>query len=315
MVSKMKLDYVPVPKYEELNYRSFDLYVVQKDLDKIVKAIIIEPFEETLKSREIDEFNFGEFVVKRNIQKQSNISWKNIYNHLLAFLDIRAIDSRRSRIKGLKKFEGVGYCIRFDELLGEIERVKKENTNYFEYPVLGWPRKKKGEKYPREIVFPKRNYSKKTDENAKLCLAAKRFCSGLEKEVKEAYYNNNRDWFRKQTGFIWYKEKKLKEKSILPSADQSPIDRERHVGAGRQIYIILSRKEEPDYNGIVNGLIEDLKKIKKGEVVEHFRNPQNAREFVCITSILNRINLNNIRNDVNFERYFKISGKYIMSPS
>ncbi len=107
----------------------------------------------------------------------------------------------------------------------------------------------------------------------------------------------------------------MKDKCILPSA-RNPIDRERIIGAGRVIYIILSRKEEPNYNKLINDLIKDLKAIKEGSVVDYFRNPQDAREFVCITSILNRINLNNIRSDVNlFNQYFKSSGRYIMSPS
>lgn len=313
---KMELEYRPIPKEGELSYRNFDFYVIQKDLDEIVRAIIIGPFEEKLKSMERAEFNFGTFVVKRSIQKQTNLSWKKVYSHLLTFLDIRAIDSRRSRIKGLRKVEGVGYCIRFDELFEEIERAKKESTNISEYPVLNWPRKKKGEKFPRKIQFPRRNYSKKTEENAKICLQAKRFCSGLEKEVKDAYYFNNRAWFKEQTGFVWYKERRMKDKSILPSKDESPVDRERDLGdTGRKIYIILSRKEDPDYARIINDLIEDLEKIKKGQVVEHFRNPQDVRDFVCITSILNRIDLNNIKKENNlFKKYFKVSGKYIISP-
>ena len=87
------------------------------------------------------------------------------------------------------------------------------------------------------------------------------------------------------------------------------------IGAGRHIYIVLSRKDEPVYDKIVNGLIKDLERVKDGEVVDYIRNPQDARDFVCITSLLKRIDLDIIKEDKSlFKQHFNVSGKYVISP-
>lgn len=280
--------------------RDFDLYMNQPKWASVAKKFAIEPLENSMKEKDKEEFDFGKFKVTRKMQKRTSTSWQGIYNSLLEFLRIRASDSRELDMPGLNQFEGIGYCILTDELKKAIEAVTKQNTSKLEFPQLYWPKAK--EEYAREIVLPEVNYRKITPENARIVLTAKRFCSGLEKEVVEAFKQANQNWFEQETSYS------IKN---LPVKDDSPIRKIRRIARGKPIFIQLVREEEPEYKEIIGRLLAELDDLENGVILENCKTRREKEGlYVNIKNIQDRLSRERLEKDA----LIKTSGRYEIVP-
>ncbi len=286
-IEEIVLSYKPIEVVEMLTEEMFSLYLQQPSLAKIAEAVAIEPFEEAVKKSRKDEFEFGDFVIKKTPRSRSDSRWKEIYNKLQTFIEIRADDSRAKTMesKTLRQFNGIGYCISVDEVLNEIEKRIDEYTSKSSWMQVDWPRKKKDEEYPKTIQIPQRDYSLLNEENARIVLRAKRFCSGIEKEVVEAYKKSNKIWFEKETGY--------NDDDKIPKKEESPVKKLRRIGDNRYILINLVREDVPDYKGIIATLKDELASIKNKELRlwESYRTAVDGEMiFVNIKKLAERVN-------------------------
>ncbi len=280
--------------------RDFDLYMNQPKWASVARKFAIEPLENAMKEKDREEFDFGKFKVTRKMQKRTSTSWQDTYNSLLEFLRIRASDSRELDMPGLKQFEGVGYCILTDELKKAIELLTKQSTSKSEFPQLYWPRAK--EEYAREIALPEVDYRKITPENARIVLSAKRFCSGLEKEVVEAFKQANQNWFEQETSYGM---------ENLPAKDDSPIRKIRRIARGKPIFIQLVREEEPEYKEIIARVLAELGDLENEVALESYKT-RREREgvYVNIKNIQDRLSRERLEKD----SLVKTSGRYEIVP-
>lgn len=307
-MESIELSYLPFKTDEQGNIdeKNYTRYLTQPSLIKIVEEMVISPFEESLKRRNKTEFEFSDFTVKRSIQKRKNTSWKKVYTSLLSFLTIRAQDSRAYETEEFRHFDGIGYCISIDELEKETRNRIEQQTSISEFPILYWPRRKKGERI-RDIIIPDTDFRKINTENARICLSAKRFCKSLEEEVITAYKNANSSWMEKETGY---------SKEKIPPRELSPIRRTRKIARGKYIFILHAREETPLYRDIITSLLSDLAHIKNGETLRAYKQTRFRRKrFVNITSILNRISIENIyENPELFEKFIRLESRYEITP-
>ena len=140
---QIKLSYQPLKlRGGNISENDFDLYISQPRWGAVAKKMAIEPLEDAMKNKDIEEFNFKDFTVKRKIQSKSTTSWQKAYDTLIEFLNIRADDSRAYNMDGLKEFPGIGYCISSYDLKKAIAGFVKDNTSHSEFAKLYWPNKK-----------------------------------------------------------------------------------------------------------------------------------------------------------------------------
>jgi len=295
------LSYKPIAiKSEKINKEEFLSYLKALSDYTTLTAVVIDPLENAMKESKKEEFTSDNIKVKKQKRIKKSIKWKNVVFSLKEFLKIRAEDSRTKKIKELKYFDGLGYCIEKEELLAKIENEKEKNTSEEEVTRLIWPMKNK-EDYPKNIVIPSLDYSKINKEKISIGLKAKSFRKGLEKKVIKAYKTRNKLWLKEQTGFSYLTKKQddlesiaLPEKSIFRSY---VVDETIIIG----VYLIL--KKEPDYKKAIHLLEEELKKSEKLKWYKTKTDKGNV--FINIRNIEKRL-----------EEFLKPKeyGKYIISP-
>ena len=246
---EIKLQYQPLRLIGgKVSEKDFDLYISQPRWASVAKKMAIEPLEESMKDSDREEFTAGDLIVKRKIGKRDVTSWKNVYDSVVSFLNLRAQDGRDFNMDGLKQFDGQGYCILSTDLNKFIGRQAQENTSSSTFPQLFWPRKKKDEAYPTQIVLPDKDYSKITPDNMRIVQKAKGFCSGLDAEVTKAFKEANKEWFEQETGY---------DMKNLPK-DDSPVKRVRMIAGGKPVIVQLVREQVPEYKEVIGMLQTEI---------------------------------------------------------
>ena len=287
----VELEYKPLKIDDQGNIgeRDYELYLTQPSLAKVAKELVISPLEEAMKNDGRDVFKFSTFKVSVSQQNKTNVSWEVIHSRLSNFLDIRSQDARDEKESDdFRKFEGVGYCIAVDSLEDEIRKLVRYSTSSSRYQQLYWPKRKEDE-FVRELIIPDSNFSEIKEENARLCLAAKRFVSSLKEEICEAYDSAMSGWMTRETGC---------DKDNIPPKELSPVKRLRKISRGKYIFISHVREEVPKYQEIINGLINDLADIRSGEAVEGYKYTSlKGRYFVNIGNVINKVSIDKIHED------------------
>lgn len=295
--------YSPV-KGRDITKKDYISYIEGSEDTEVIELGFINPFEEALKKSRRDSFNFSDFQLIKSTQKRTSTSWQGIYSSLIEFLGLRAEDSRVFNMDGVKQFDGIGYCILIPDLKTFIEKKTKENTSKSDGVILNWPKMGKDEAYPREIRLPYAgvDYRIINDDNAKNVLMAKRFCSGLEKEVIKSFKEVNQEWFEEQTGF---------SKDKLPTRDQSPVSIIRDIEDYRCIAISLIRKETPQYKEIISTLSTELQDLENGIAIKGYKVAQTKEGvYINIKNIDERLSEDRLIQD----ELIKIEGSFKIAP-
>ncbi|MBW2999191.1 hypothetical protein KY339_00840 [Candidatus Woesearchaeota archaeon] len=257
-IKEISLHYKPLEIGEEgqLTNGDYKKYIHASGLNSLIANMVIKPFEEALKRSRRKEFDFEQFRVRKSAPKKGSTEWKKVFEKLKAYIDIRADDSRNQKIKGLKRFDGVGYCVSLNSVLSEIEKYVGEHTKPPSSPGLSWPPIRKGEELPHRILIPERDYSEITTESGIIVLKAKRFKSGLEKRVLGEYKKANGLWLKNETGF---------DRENIPKKKESPVTRIREVCPGVYVLVQMVREDKPNYRNAVTTMKEELGKLAEGE--------------------------------------------------
>jgi len=298
----LEFSYKPLNLEKELGKQEY-IENIERGLDKdLIKFWAINPLEDKLKDTNKDEFNFGDQKVTRIVDpKKSSFSAEGTYNSLIEFLKTRADDSREFDMTGLKFLDGVGHCILINDLKNTLTKLTNENTSYKESVSLTWPKGKKGEDLPTNIIIPQVDYSKIIPENLEVVQKAKKFCSGIDKYVLKVFKDANTVWFEEQTGY---------SKDKLPSREQSPIKILRDISGGRYIGISLIRNEKPQYKDILETLTHELDDLANGVALEGFKTTKdNKGVYVNIKNVLNRLQETGLKEDE-----IKTEGSYVIVP-
>lgn len=305
----VELEYKPLGIDEQGNIgeRDYELYLTQPSLAKVAKELVISPLEEAMKSVGRDVFEFPTFKISAAQQSKTSISWEGVHSRLSNFLDIRSQDARDDKESDdFKKFEGVGYCISVGSLEEEIKKLVKYSTSSSRYSQLYWP-KRKPDEFVRELIIPDVDFSKITEENARLCLAAKRFVGSLKKEVCEVYDDAMSGWMTRETGY---------DENNVPSKEKSPVKRLRKISKGKYIFISHVREEAPRYQEIISGLVNDLADIRNGVGAEGYKSTTlKGRYFVNIGNVVNKVSLEKIHEDKKlFNMFFQVKLRCEITP-
>lgn len=238
-----------------LDVLAYDQYVLQSFWPSLLERIVLEPVDRAIKDSGHAEFKFPDFKVRVEPPRRS-ISWSDIYQKLLTFLEIRSDDSRKGVFPDLKYEEGLGYSISIDALLEQMQGLIDDATSISSEPRIVWPPIRKTEEPVRNIIIPNTNYSKIVRETGLVAMQARRFRKGLTDEVINAYKRANEVWLRDKTGY---------DRENIPPEDESPIKRTRHIGDLKYVFITLVREDKHDYSSIIETLLADLRVMKEGE--------------------------------------------------
>jgi len=300
---EIKLSYTPLRLVSgNISENDFDLYINQPKWGSVAKKITIEPFEESMKKEDREEFKLGDLTIRQKRQKKDTTSWQGVYDSLQEFLSVRALDSRAFEMEGLQFFDGLGYCILTKDLKDFVNGNIKENTTHSEFFQLYWPRMKKNENFPNEITLPDVDYNKITPLNASTVLKAKRFCKGLENEVTNAFKSANQEWFENQTGY---------NKEKLPVKDDSPIRKTRMIAGNKPVFIQLVREEVPQYREIVDMLITELTDLESGVALEGYKvRRESGKTYINIKTLQDRFLTNRLEKD----NLINVKGRYEIVP-
>lgn len=257
----------PLNVYQKgtLDVAMYEQYLVQSFWPSQLDMIVLNPLEKALKGSSKSEHDAGDFVVKISEGSSTSTSWKQVYEKLKTFIEIRSGDSRVKGLAKLKYKRGIGYSISIESLLKEIEDRIDEFTSTSTYPLIGWPRSKDSEPPVRDIVIPELAYSEIAPEALRIGLQVRRFNNSLEEEVIKAYKTANKRWIKEATGY---------DRENIPSKEISPVIRFRHVGDLRYITINLVREDKPDYKAVVQKLVAELNALQQGhggEIAELYR--------------------------------------------
>lgn len=299
---EIKLQYQPLRLIGgNMSERDFDLYISQPRWASVVKKVAVEPLEESMKKSDREEFVAGDLKVTRKMQKRTSTSWQGVYNAIASFLSLRAQDGREFDMDGLQQFEGLGYCILSSDLNNFIGREIKRNTSISEFAQLYWPRKKKTEEYPTEVVLPDKDYRKITPENMKIVQTAKGFCGGLDKEVTEAFKQANQQWFEQETGYSM---------EHLPT-DDSPVKRIRMIAGGKPVFVQLVKEEVPEYQQAVDMLKAEIADLAQGVVLEGYKVKTTAKgTYINMKNLSERLEFDSLKT----RKLVKTEGRYEIVP-
>lgn len=298
---EIKLTYQPLRLIGgNVSENDFDLYISQPKWEAVAKKVAIEPLETAMKDQDRAEFNFGEFTVKRKMQKKTNTSWQGVYNSLNEFLNIRSVDGRQFEMDGLKFFDGLGYCILAGDLKGAVNGLMNANTSKSEYPQLYWPRMKKGEEV-RQVVLPDVNYRKITPENARIVAEAKKFVSALEKGVAIAFKDANQKWFESETGY---------SKDNLPVKEDSPMRRLRMLARDKPVFVQLVREDVPQYQEVIDRLLTEIGDMEAGNAINGYKVKRDNGVYINIKTIQERLSMERLEKD----DLIKSKGRYEIVP-
>jgi len=280
----------------------FDLYISQPRWASVAKKVAIEPLETAMKNTDKEEFDAGDFVVKRKMKQGSSTSWKGVYDAAVSFLNLRAQDGRDFDMDGLKQFDGQGYCILSKDLSEFVDREVERNTSRSVSPKLTWPGKKKSETYPTEVVLPDKDYRKITPENLRIVQRAKGFCSGLDKEVSQAFKNANKRWFERETGY---------DMKNLPT-DDSPVKRIRMLAGRKPVIVQLVREEVPEYKEVIGMLQAEISDLEAhGGILEGYKTKATSEgTYINMKNLSERLEFDNLKA----RKLVKTEGRYEIAP-
>ncbi|MFA5174146.1 MAG: hypothetical protein WC438_03115 [Candidatus Pacearchaeota archaeon] len=297
---KIRLSYQPLNiQGSEITEQDYTNYLILPKQAEIARAIAISPFEDKMKESSKDTFDFGDFKVTKKPQQRTITSWEKAYDALLKFLEVRADDSRAYNMDGLGLFDGIGYCILTKDLKDFIEKETKNNSSTSEFPLLYWPRMKKGEEFPHSIIFPEINYSKINPETGQLVLKAKRFASGLEKEVTEPFKEANKQWFEQETEYSMNKLPETSEKI------------EREIAEGKYAFIQLVRENVPRYKEIIETLKAELQDLENNVPLQGYKVARDKKgTYVNIKNVYERLAKERLAKD----NLIKVEGRYEIVP-
>jgi len=299
---EIKLHYQPLRLIGgNVSERDFDLYISQPRWASVAKKMAIEPLETAMKDSDKEEFTAGDLKVTRKMQKRASTSWQGVYDSVLNFLSLRAQDGREFNMDGLQQFDGLGYCILSSDLNDFINREINRNTSRSEFPQLYWPRKKKTEEYPTEVAIPDKDYRKITSDNMRIVQTAKGFCSGLDKEVTEAFKQANQNWFEEETGYSM---------KNLPT-DDSPVKRIRMIAGGKPVFIQLVREEVPEYQQVVDMLKAEIMDLEQGVALEGYKiKTTKEGTYINMKNLQDRLESNSLKE----RKLVKTEGRYEIVP-
>jgi hypothetical protein len=287
----IELAYTPVsPKITEADW---DVYSLDPRKGPVAEIVAIAPFEEAMKSKveasgDKKVFTFGDLKVTGSMQTKPSKSWEKVYSSVMHFLSLRADDSRAFDMDGVKPFDGVGYCILASDVLDFIGKQEDKYAGESTFPQLFWPKTKKDEKLPTEILLPGRDFSRITEENARVVLEAKRFCSGLKALVVDAFKDANKAWYEGET--------KLSLDN-LPEIGED-VRRARKIARGKYVVVNLVREEVPQYAEIISTLRTELTDLAGGNPLEGYRTKaQKEGVYVNIKNVSERLALERLAKE------------------
>ncbi len=300
---EITLSYTPLRlRGGQMSENDFDLYIAQPKWGSFAGKIAIEPLEQSMKEKDKDGFKLGNITVTRKMRSKSSTSWQGVYNSLQEFLGIRAVDGRQFNMDGLKKIDGLGYCILTSDLKKKISEIVTVKTSKSEYPQLYWPKVKKGEEFPTDIVLPDVDYRKITPQNAAIVLKAKRFCSGLEKGVVTAFKDANQKWFEDETGY---------NEDNLPVKDDSPVKRLRMLARNKPVFVQLVREDVLEYQQVIDRVLTEMADLEAGNPINGYKVSREGKNTY--------VNIKNLRDRLEFDRLekddlVKVKGRYEIVP-
>ncbi|MFH1290760.1 MAG: hypothetical protein ABIH92_05110 [Nanoarchaeota archaeon] len=271
-----------------------------------LKKGIINPFEEALLASDREEFNTGEFVIEVNEGRSSpTTKWRNVYDSLSAFLDVRADDSRAATYDGVKFFDGVGYCLRVQDLQNHLGKlIKDETSKPGKTRSLKWPSKKRSEEYPTEVTLPDGSFYRVTRQNGRAVLQAKRVVSGITANVVKPYKAELQRWFEAETGYAPPK--------AIPNEEIGHDERMVEFAKGSYGRVQLVREENPKYKDAIAKIQSSLQDMRDLVTVQQFRstNDDDGTPYVNIKSVRGFLNPESLReNDL-----VEVDSRYNITP-
>ncbi|MBU0907147.1 MAG: hypothetical protein KKD18_05680 [Nanoarchaeota archaeon] len=270
-----------------------------------LKNAVVSPFEEALKKSDREKFDTGEFVIEINEGGSGSTSWAGVYDELTTFLDVRADDSRAASFDGVKYFDGVGYCIRVEDLQKHVDKLVKDKTSEPSGArSLRWPAKDRGKELPTEITLPDGSFYRATRENGKAVLQAKRFISGVDAGVSKPYKAELVRWFNAVTGY--------EPPGKIPDRDLGHDERVVEFGRGSYGEVQLIRQETPDYKAAIAQVREALQDMKDMVAVKQFRSTNDAdgTPYVNIKSLVKFFGDESLKDN----NLIKVGSRYNITP-
>ncbi len=249
MLTEKTFHYTPLPSFsEERSIRAEDYtnYIEQSPIPNLLDALIIDPFQEKLKAEGEKTHTFDQLSIKVFSKPNKSTRWKEVLSAFTTYLTIRADDSRAKDMEGVGYYEGVGYCIRANDLHAQLNNLIKEYTTEGSSLQCAWPSQKKDAEHLRILHVPLRTinqYSHLTKENAKIVLNTRHFKKSLEEEVITAFKDLNKAWHQYET--------KYNDSDNIPKEAESPVTRLYEAGS-HLIITKLVTVPTPDYKEIIH---------------------------------------------------------------
>ncbi len=269
-----------------------------------LKARIISPFEETIKESYLENklaIDDEKLKIKSSTAPPKT-SWKEIYEGVLSFLEIRAEDSRTFSQDEVEYIQGVGYTIKVDSLIERINKLKEEATSKPGLTIeISWPRKEKDDSV-KIVSLPDRDYSKINPENYNSVLQTKRFHADAKKEVIKPFDKELIRWFEINTGY--------KKPDNIPDHSTRHIERTLEIAAGSYIQVQLVREENPKYHEIILNITSKLEAIKEGQASIFKHSKIKQHQFVNINSIKEYLSRENLEK----EDLIAVDSRYCIVP-
>ena len=250
---------------------------------------VIEPFEDSVRQsyleKKLSPFSNEGFKIESS-PKPLSTSWKEVYEGILSFLEIRAEDSRAFSQDEVEYIQGIGYTIKLDSLIERINKLKEEAASKPSLTTkISWPKKEKGE-FARKISLPDRDYSRINVENYHSVLQAKRFCTDAKKEVIDPFKQELIRWFEINTGH--------QRPNNIPDNKTRHVERTIEIASGSYIQVQLVREENPRYIEVISDIISELEKIKEGNTSSLRHSEIKGHQFVNIGSIKEYLSRENL---------------------
>ena len=270
-----------------------------------LKDRVINPFEEAVKESFLEKkvTDYDEKFKVNSFPAAPRTSWKEVYDNLISFLEIRAEDSRKFNQDEVEYIQGAGYTIKVNALIEKINKLKEEATSKPGLATeISWPKKKK-EELTRKISIPDRNYSNTTFEAYSSVLQTKGFCADVQKEVIKPFSKELIRWFEINTGY--------KKPDNIPDSSTKHIERTLEIGTGSYIQIQLVREENPQYKEIISNIVSKLEDIKENRPVSIFKHSTiKNHPFVNINSIKEYLSRENLEK----EHLIEVDSRYCIVP-
>lgn len=265
-----------------VSLEDYNRYMQHTGLAAMVENLVISPFEEELKKRDLGQHTFGTITITVKRSPKPSTSWEKINAQLESFLELRADDARAATMEDVRLIEGVGYCMPVQDVVKQIEDNISKYTSISHPTVLYWPQAKKDEQPVREILIPTpAQYKSLTEANARMVLHAKRFGSGLEKEVKTRFKDTLKRWMWQQTGY---------DEDNIPAKEDSPVTRWQQIGPYTYMVVNAVREDRPEYQKVIGIVLTDLKSLEEGERTEGYRySRKEGRPLINIKSVRDRL--------------------------